>query len=78
MQQLCIFLSIQRVINWNNLLYKISQYIAEPFHRYRKNFKVELDLSYYTKKAELMEGTGNHTINLSAKSDLDSTKVYFS
>ena len=60
------------------MLYKISQYIAEPFYRCRRNLKVGLDLSYYAKKADLMEGTGVHTINLSAKSDLDSTKVYFS
>ena len=77
-QQLCIFFSIQRVGSWNNMLYEISQYIPKPFYRYRRNLKVELGLSYYAKYAALIEGTGAHTINLSAKSDLDSSKVLFS
>ena len=77
-QQLCIFFSIQSVDSWNNMLFEIIQYIPKPFHCYRRNLKVELDLSYYAKNAVLIEGSGLHTINFSAKSDLDSSKVLFS
>ena len=57
------------------LLYKISQYFLKPYESFGKNIKVDLDLSNYTRKADLKGATGVDTSNLAAKSELASLQA---
>ena len=50
---------------------KISKcFFFEPYERSAGNADVESDLSYYTTKDKLNEGTGNNTSKLAAETDL--------
>ena len=65
--------------NWiNKKLYKMSKYFPKPYNPFGGNVKVELDLSNYTTKTDLIGTTGSNTSNLALKSNLAKlkTKVY--
>ena len=55
--------------------YKLSQYFLEPYSHFRRNVKVELNLSNYATKFELKEATGIDTSELTAKADLACLKA---
>ena len=56
-------------------LYKLSQYFLEPYSHFRRNVKVELNLSNYATKFELKEATRIDTSELAAKADLACLKA---
>ena len=56
-------------------LHKLSQYFLEPYSHFRRNVKVELNLSNYATKFELKEATGIDTSELTAKADLACLKA---
>ena len=53
----------------------MSQYFIEPYNRFDRSVKVELDLSNYTTKTDSKGATRVDTSNLAAKSDLASLKA---
>ena len=56
-------------------LHKLSQYFLEPYSHFRRNVKVELNLSNYATKFELKEATRIDTSELAAKADLACLKA---
>ena len=58
-----------------NTLYKLSQYFLEPYSHFRRNVKVELNLSNYATRFELKEATRIDTSELAAKADLACLKA---
>ena len=56
-------------------LYKLSQYFLEPYSHFRRNVKVELNLSNCATKFELKEATRIDTSELAAKADLACLKA---
>ena len=53
----------------------MSQCVHKSYERSSANLKIELDLSNYSKKADLKEATGVDTSNLAAKLHLTVLKT---
>ena len=58
-----------------NILSEMSQYFSKPYNHFSGNAKVELNLSNYTTKNDLIKATGIGKSNLALKSNLTKLKA---
>ena len=58
-----------------NILSEMSQYFSKQYNHFSGNAKVELNLSNYTTKNDLIKATGIGKSNLALKSNLTKLKA---